>query len=112
MTTNFDVNTSNNTNTSSCDVNTAYNVTNYDVNTSYNTNTNSCEVNTGYNVTSYDANTSYNASCIDETANQDYTHQREVRIALLFGKITFHNLLFELITYIICHSDIVFDNLI
>ena len=97
MTTNYDVNTSYNTNTSSCEY--CIYVTSYDVNTSNNTNTNSCEVNTGYNVTSYntnassyDVNASYivNTSCIDETANQDYTHQREVRIALLFGKITFN----------------------
>ena len=87
MTTNYGVNTSYKSNNSSCDVNTAYNVTNYDVNISYNANTNSCEVN--IDASSYDVNASYivNTSCIDETANQDYTHQREVRIALLFGKI-------------------------
>ena len=103
MNTNYDVNTSYNTNTRSCEVNTGYNVTSYDVNTSYDTNAISYDVNASYNV---------NTSCIDETANQDYTHQREVRIALLFGKITFNNLSFELIIYIICYSDIVFDNLI
>ena len=44
--------------------------------------------------TSYDVNASYdvNTSCIQD---QEYTHQREVRIALLLGKILARELLWH-----------------